>query len=326
MTLPMHKKLYQAWNQYDLEEISNINGISGGLINETFRVACTRNELYIVQKLQNIFSRDLMADIDVIAEHLEKDGWECPRPLKTKHGKNFALVHSEIWRVYKYILGNDFSYDSIREKTYSDIGNLLGSFHRSLASLNYAPLHRIEGFHDKDFYISKALNIEKNLYSTKLQPILDEVIKNLEKYSTDIIDSQQVIHGDPRIENILFSLEGMPFTFIDYDTFMFGSIYIDVGDCLRSLLSLKDTSASCHRFQEFFSGYCLGNPEEKMNDAQALSALKYVTLELTLRFLIDSVEQSYFSWDPELYETSSDHNENRAIQHWNLFKKISQEL
>lgn len=115
-------------------------------------------------------------------------------------------------------------------------------------------------------------------------------------------------------------------TFIDYDIFMLGSIYIDIGDCLRSLMSLEDSVTFSCRFQKFVSGYSLGNPEAKIQDTQALSALKYVTLELTLRFLIDSVEQSYFSWNPELYKTASDHNEDRARQHWDLFKKISQEL
>jgi len=327
MTLQMlNKELYQAWDHYELEEISDIKSISGGLINESFLVVCEEKNVYIIQKLRKIFSHDLMTDIDVIAGHLEEEGWKCPRPLKTKENMNFALVDSDIWRVYKYILGNDFSSTSFGEKTYFNIGNLLGLFHRSLASLSYAPLHKIEGFHDKIFYINKALSIKRSYYPIKLQPILDEIIEKLERSSKVITSLKQLIHGDPRVENILFSPKGKPFTFIDYDTFMFGSIYIDIGDCLRSLMSLKDDSTLSYRFREFVSGYCVGNHKAMVDGSSALSALKYVTLELTLRFLIDSVEQNYFSWDPELYETSSDHNKDRARQSWDLFKKISQEL
>lgn len=326
MTLTMPKKIYQVWSQYDLEEISDISCISGGLINETYQIINKKNKAYILQKLQKIFDQDLMADIEVIAEYLEKRGWQCPKPLKTKDGEVFVRLDSEIWRTYEYISGNDFSSISIGNKFYFEVGESLGLFHKDLASLNYTPLHKIEGFHNKDFYLQKALKIEKNIYPVELQSILKEFLENLERYSLVLKDHYQLIHGDPRVENILFSSKGSPFTFIDYDTFMLGSVYIDIGDCLRSLMSLEDKEGLSYRFQKFVLGYSLGNPESKIQCSDALSALKYVTLELTLRFSIDSVEQSYFFWNRELYETAADHNKVRAIQHWNLFKKISQEL
>jgi len=322
----MRRKIHQVWGQYKLEEISDIEGISGGLINETYRITNKRSKAYILQKLQKIFNQKLMTDIEVIAEHLEKNGWKCPRPLKTKGDKNFAILESEIWRTYEYIHGNDFLSISIGKKIYFEVGKLLGAFHRSLASLEYTPIHRLKGFHDKDFYIEKALKIEKSSYPVTLRPILGEVINGLEMHSSVLRNHLQLVHGDPRVENILFSSDGKPFTFIDYDTFMLGSIYIDAGDCLRSLVSLKDTQTFHYRGEEFVSGYCAGNSEVGIRSPQALFALKYVTLELTLRFLIDSVEQSYFSWNPALYKTASNHNEYRARQHWNLFKKISKEL
>ncbi|MEP7162954.1 MAG: phosphotransferase [Candidatus Moraniibacteriota bacterium] len=159
-----------------------------------------------------------------------------------------------------------------------------------------------------------------------MQGIFDELIQNLDIYSPVLTEHYQLIHGDPRVENILFSSTGNPFTFIDYDTLMLGSTYIDMGDCLRSLMSVEDIAIPVCRFQEFVSGYSLGNPMVKIQDAQVLSALKYVTLELTLRFFIDSIEQNYFSWNPKLYRTAAEQNEDRAWQYWNLFKKINQEL
>lgn len=326
MTLSMNKKIHQVWGQYGLEEISSIKGISGGLINETYKIISKKGKVYILQKLQRIFNQDLMADIEIIAEHLEKNGWKCPSPLKTREGGNFATLGSEMWRVYEYIPGNDFSSITLEKNIYFEIGEIIGLFHRSLATLEYTPLHKIEGFHDKYFYIEKALNIEKSLYPVKLQYILDDVIEGIETYSSVLTEHHQLIHGDPRVENILFSSKGNPFTFIDYDTFMFESIYLDVGDCLRSLMSLEGSATFFYIFQEFVSGYSLGNPEAKIQNVKALFALKYVTLELTLRFLIDSVEQSYFSWNPKLYETATEHNEDRARQYWNLFKKINQKL
>lgn len=326
MTLKMLKKIHQVWSEYDLEEISDIKSISGGLINETYQIINNKDTVYILQKLQRIFDQNLMADIQVIAEHLEKKKWKCPKPLRTKEEEVFVRLDSEIWRTYEYIPGNDFSSISIGKKFYFEVGEKLSLLHKDLASLIYTPLHKLEGFHNKDFYLQKALKIEKELYPIELQAIFEELIDNLQEYSRVLEYHCQLIHGDPRVENILFSSNGNPSTFIDYDTFMVGSVYIDIGDCLRSLMLLKDNRAFSYRLQEFISGYSVGNPERNIEYIDALSALKYVTLELSLRFLIDSVEQNYFFWNREQYKTAADHNEVRAIRHWDLFKKISKEL
>lgn len=321
-----HEKLQQAWKQYDLSKMAEVKKLSGGLINETFRITTEEHSKYIVQRLQGILSKDLMSDFEAIARHLTKHGWTCPMLAHSKNGDNHVLIQSEIWRIYRYIEAKDFSLDFFHKETYFDIGELLGALHKSLSAFKYLPLHKIEGFHDKDFYITKALKIERRLYPESLRDILDNIVDNLQRFSKNLQDFRQLIHGDPRIENILFSSENKPCTFIDYDTFMFASIYIDIGDCLRSLMSLDDRSDFAERIRQFIEGYRKGNPEIELSYDETLSALKYVTLELALRFLIDSVEQSYFSWDFERYESSAKHNEDRAQQYWNLFNKIDNEL
>jgi len=326
MISSMHKKIQQVWEQYDLGGIVEVEKLSGGLINETFYVINNDQSRYIVQHLQGIFDKDLMRDFEIIAEHLTKQGWTCPILVHSKNGSNYVLIQSEIWRVYKYIEAKDFLLEFLNEEAYFDIGNLLGSLHKSLSTLEYLPLHKVEGFHDKDFYINKAFMIERSLYPESLRDALDNIVDNLQRYSKNLENFRQLIHGDPRIENILFSSENKPYTFIDYDTFMFASIYIDIGDCLRSLMSLDDKLGFAERIRQFIVGYCKGNPEVALGYDEALSALKCVTLELALRFLIDSVDQSYFSWDSEHYVSSTKHNEARAKQFWDLFNKIDKEL
>lgn len=325
MISSMHKKIYHVWGQYDLGRIAEIKKLLGGLINETYYVINDGQSEYIVQRLQGIFSKCLMNDIEAIAEHLVNQGWRCPMLVHSKNGDNHILIQSEIWRVYKYIDAKDFSLDLLSDDSYFEIGNLLGSLHKSLSTMKYFPLHKIKGFHDKNFYINKAL-VKQGSYSESLRGILEKVLNNLEKYSKNLENFKQLIHGDPRIENILFSSKNKPCTFIDYDTFMFSSIYIDIGDCLRSLMSLDDRLSFSNRIKQFIDGYQKGNHEVGLSYNEAVSALKYVTLELTLRFLIDSVEQKYFIWDPEHYESSAEHNEVRARQSWDLFNKIDQEL
>merc|ERR1712176_809817 len=51
-------------------------------------------------------------------------------------------------------------------------------------------------------------------------------------------DEPQIIHGDPKLPNVLFSSAANPpepYTIIDWETYLWGSVWLDLGDLLRSL-------------------------------------------------------------------------------------------
>ena len=76
----------------------------------------------------------------------------------------------------------------------------------------------------------------------------------------------------------------------------------------------------------FVEGYQESNVGGKVNHKEAVTSLKYITLELTLRFIIDTVKQKYFTWDSKKYKSASEHNKIRALQFWDLYNQISKEL
>jgi Ser/Thr protein kinase RdoA (MazF antagonist) len=323
----MTSLIHSVWSQYKIGEIAEEEIIRGGLINETYKITNKSGDVYVLQQLGGIFSGSLMQDISVITRHLEGRGWICPTPLETNYHQNFVCVESRLWRAYKYIPGKDISKCCRKGcDTYFECGKILGKLHQCLNSLDYRPHHKLEGFHEKEYYTNKALRINRDSYHIELQAIFWNVVEDLEKNSVVLRGPYQLIHGDPRVENIIFTKDGKSLTFIDYDTFMYGSVYVDIGDCLRSLFLLGGEVSLQDRLRRFMQGYNLENPRVTLRKSKVIKSLNYVILELTLRFIIDSVEQRYFSWDMKLYKTAADHNRYRAIEHWNLYKEVNKKL
>jgi len=137
----------------------------------------------------------------------------------------------------------------------------------------------------------------------------------------DQVSSPQLIHADPRTGNMLFR-EGKPFTVIDFDTYMVDSIWVDLGDMLRSLCEDvaegRDGTLSPEDIRRVVDGYREAaevghDPDEFFK--WAISAGKRITLELTARFLNDTVIP-YFAPDPERYATREEFDRERAeLQH-----------
>lgn len=311
---------------YDIGSISRIEVLKSGRINKTYYVKSIHNNEFIVQTLHKMWGKSLMEDINVVTIYLSKKGWDCPQLLRSRQGDMFCEVNGNLWRVYTYVKGNSFPQWHIDKNLHKDIGSALGLLHRDLRLLDYKPRHILEGFHEKDFYIKKAISIDTHRYPRRLQDIYDDTITNMEKYGSSFSGKKQMIHGDPRIENILCMGKPPHFVFLDYDTLMIGSVYTDIGDCLRSLMLVSDNLDFKKIITEFLLGYNAVNKESKILHSSSLHAVKYVTLELCLRFMIDSVEKCYFSWDGKKYESQEAYSEARALASWELFNKLNQSL
>lgn len=327
MVAPIPRKLIKKISElYHLGNVVNYKFLGGGIINKTYYIKNEGGEEFIVQKLHSAFQKNLTQDIYVITQYLLKKQWICSELLRTKDANTFCEIDRSVWRVYRYVRGESFSTKCIQGDLYRNIGSLLGLLHKDLKAFEYTPKHILNGFHDGNFYIQKARRISKGRYSEKLQGILEDVLVSMEHNSNILSKNLQFIHGDPKVENVIYTDHYKPFTFIDYDTFMIGSVFIDIGDCLRSLLGLSSDTDNINRIEEFLTGYNSVDGDEVLLYDDAVLAVKYITLELCLRFIIDSVEKTYFSWDSTRYVTQEAHNEARALAAWNLFCSLSQSL
>lgn len=295
-------------NEYYNLDISKdtLHKINFGLTNITycFEVACNK---YILQIVNKKFRREIIDDILMLSGKLKKLSWQTIELLKTINGNYFAIYNDQIIRIYCYLEGSMFTERITIEKSFL-LGEFLSKFHYSLQMIDYIPKHKIPNFHNFLYYEQTKKNYFEKNFLTKYANICNILQTN----EYPILDDKiQLIHGDARLENILFDQNNNPFTLIDYDTFMLGSVFIDIGDLLRSIVlnNLKETNLK-NIFNAFIEGYIgYNNLFRKILEIDRFYiACKYITIELCNRFLIDIVENSYFSWDENVFSSREDSN------------------
>jgi Ser/Thr protein kinase RdoA (MazF antagonist) len=140
---------------------------------------------------------------------------------------------------------------------------------------------------------------------------------------------QYIVHNDPKMSNIIFDSNGSG-TLIDLDTCARGSRPIDMGDALRSWCKVEVDGgtqfsyeyARCALEGYFKEAYAILTPRE----VQAIpAAVTTVSLELAMRYAIDSVEGRTFAWDASQYASAREHNHIRTRESLVYARSIDQQ-
>ena len=80
-------------------------------------------------------------------------------------------------------------------------------------------------------------------------------------------------------------------------------------------------------FEAALRGYCEATPglfqsEELLS---IVCGLETISLELTVRFLADALNESYFGWDKNAYASASEHNLERARGQWAFARSVGKQ-
>lgn len=299
--------------------------LTKGSINQTFKLIIN-DKNYILQKINsNIFNENVIIDMINITEYL-KDYIIIPRLLNNDNDY-YIKYENNIYRIYNYIEGNDIDKTNINNLEIYKLGEYLYKYHKILNNCDYIPKHHLKDFHNTEIYINKIKNILNEYdYKTK-NNILDMINFYNDKYN-NLFNDKQLIHGDTRIENILYN--NGEYIMIDYDTIMIGSIYIDIGDLCRSLFTnLEDNSIKYNKelHINFIKGYYNNdlNMEYEIFENICINSTLIICLELSIRFYIDYIEDYYFGYNEKKYLSRKEHNLNRANISYNLFNNIRNE-
>ena len=151
----------------------------------------------------------------------------------------------------------------------------------------------------------------------ELYAIFQEYVTGVADFTTGVT---QLVHGDPKISNVLFKkFSSNAICFVDLDTFAFMPVALEIGDALRSWCNpLPEDHQNSHFNLEFFKSALQGyvaNGEHSCEQnivRQVVSSTIRVYLDLIARFLTDTMEDSYFGWDPTKYASRGQHNLARA--------------
>lgn len=336
-------------------EVDEFVPLGSGHINDTLLVTFVSGlpRRAVLQRLNRaVFPEPekIMANLAVLAEHLagclerEPPGAVDPRmvvrPLGGRLGQPYyPSPDGDFWRLLTYVENAEHRESLAAPGSAREAGRGLGLFHRLTADLEPARLaDTLPGFHVTPGYLAAydrrpadgpggdALAAEAHCR---------EVIEAhrglavvLEEAAGRGLIQPRVIHGDPRLANLLFDREsGLVAALVDLDTVKPGLLHYDLGDCLRSCCNPggdDPVDPAEGRFdleicRELLGGY-LAEAGATLGAADydlIYPAVRLLAFELGLRFFSDHLAGNLY------FKTSRPgHNLHRALVQFRLLASI----
>ncbi len=333
-----------------------IREFGNGNINKTYLVtpAGGRGEPFLLQRLNTrVFQQPdlVMGNIRSVMRHLEKRArpadaaigrrWEIPHVLLTGEGSDHWRTNDgSFWRAQRFI-GESRTVDAVRDPDQArEVGYALGTFHSLLSDLPPEELaDTLPGFHVAPGYLAHydqvsvsadtRLSSEEEWCARFIAEHRDWV-PVLERAREQGVLRLRPIHGDPKVNNILFDdATGRAIGMVDLDTIKPGLAQYDIGDCLRS--SCNPDGEETERWQDVRFDPVLGKAvlEGYLAVARGFfdaadfdfvpEAVRLIAFELGLRFFTDHLEgDTYFK------VARRGHNLARALVQLRLAQSIDE--
>jgi Ser/Thr protein kinase RdoA (MazF antagonist) len=231
------------------------------------------------------------------------------------------------------------SFDTIRDMDHArEVGYALGAFHTLLSDLSPERLSdTLEGFHITPRYMQhydKVLakygagsspDVQYCRRFVSERSVLAHVLENARAQGRLLL---RVIHGDPKVNNIMMDTSsGQAVSIIDLDTVKPGLAHYDIGDCLRSGCNALGEETEAWEKVRFDTDFCGAILEGYLSTARKFlsgndfeylyESIRLIAFELGLRFFTDYLEGNvYFK------VRGPEHNLARALVQFKLAESI----
>jgi N-acetylhexosamine 1-kinase len=321
------------------EKLWEIHKIPHGKIHESYFVQeqSVHTPAFVLQKINtHVFPqwKRAFANFNAVSTFFRKKNQLAPELIPSKAGSFFVESHG-IWRLQRYIPSEHFeilpSLDLAKEA-----GILLGKFHRTALRMDVSQLKsNVPDFHNTPKYYRRLKRVLRNPKRRNvLRASLDKALACIEERSALIHTFAEMektkplrrilCHNDPKLANMLFEKKnGKGLCLIDWDTLDLGLLPYDFGDSARSLYRDSSKNFDVKAFHNFCEGYLkiMQSKLSAMTRSLLFVGVKVVTLELSMRFLID-----YLLQDP-YFKVSTPHQnlENALLQQKRLLQMEAQE-
>jgi hypothetical protein len=341
-------------------EITNIKPFGNGNINATYLVSLQgiksqfSTDSFVLQRIStNVFPepklvmQNIRSYSDHVRDRLAKNPlerrWEVPQVLLTDQGQDYWLTENgEYWRSLSFITDSQ-SFDVMENASQArEVGYALGTFHYLTSDLPSEKLaDTLVGFHITPQYLSKYQEVlAKSKIQIKLKnsPELNycfQIISDRQGLANILEDAKvsgklplRTMHGDPKVNNILFDQQtNLAMSIIDLDTVKSGLIHYDIGDCLRSGCNPLGEEVSEWETVKFdaelcsaiLSGYLeVGRSFLTEYDYHYIyEAIRVITFELGLRFFTD-----YLAGNQYFTVKYPEHNLLRSLVQFRLLESL----
>lgn len=290
-----------------------------GLINATFLVTA-KGAQYILQRINgSVFPEPerIMSNLPVLEKHLAtRAASELRIPILVPARDGLPFVRDGrggFWRLMEFIPNTRglTRIDDLEQAR--EVGRILGRFHVLVSDL---PVDRLAvtlpGFHVTPGYLERFEQVLAACTTARSEALSQAIAcVTARQARVDVLEVARqaghlpvrVIHGDPKLDNILFDrVTGRAVSLIDLDTVQAGLVHYDVGDCLRSCCNLSRGSARANA--GFDLDLCRAILSAYANETRDLlgpaeiellfDAIRLIPFELALRFLTDHLENDRY--------------------------------
>jgi Ser/Thr protein kinase RdoA (MazF antagonist) len=283
----------------------------GGLINKTYLAGDPPR--WVVQWVNPLFKPSVHDDIEAVTAHVAARGMITPRLLRTDDGALCAVDDSGAWRVMSFVPGRTIhKVDS--PKLAAAGGALVARFHAALDDLEWSYHHVRPGAHDTPAHMDALAAVATEGAAGALAT---RILEAWRTWPGRLDLPVRHAHGDLKISNLRFDDAGDGVCLLDLDTLALLSLDVELGDAWRSWCNPVGEDATETRFDlELFRAAANGYLQQRAVSADEADALvlgiERICLELAARFCRDVVEDRYFGWNADRFESRAAHNLFRA--------------
>jgi len=343
-------------NSVHAAEIQNIKPFGNGNINTTFLVTLQGIESkswttsFVLQRINtHVFPQPqlVMQNMRIYSDHVRdrltknplERRWEVPQVLLTDQGQDYWLTENgEYWRSLSFIADSQ-SFDVMENASQArEVGYALGTFHYLTSDLPPEKLaDTLVGFHITPQYLRQYQEVlaKSKIPSSAELNYCFQIISDRQGLANILEDAKRseklplrTMHGDPKVNNILFDQKtNLAMSIIDLDTVKSGLIHYDIGDCLRSgcnplgeeVAEWESVNFDVELCSAILAGYLeIGRDFLTEYDyAYIYEAIKVITFELGLRFFTD-----YLAGNQYFTVKYPEHNLQRSLVQFRLLESI----
>ena len=339
------------------ESINIVEKHGKGVIHDTYLVKLGgQGDSFILQRINTQVFKEpelIMQNLRLVCEHVHDlkrladlridSGWKMLHIIPARNNRDFFIdTKGGFWRALSLIDGAHSLEKIANLDNAREVGRALGVFHHLTGNLDPGLLHdTLPGFHNIELYLSQ--------YDQCLSAGISRELAGPEKYCRQFVGDRRhwapvlengrkhnkltmrVIHGDPKINNVMVDNgTGTAVSIIDLDTVKPGLLLYDIGDCLRSCCNMQGEEARDFDGVRFNLGRCEAVLSGYMGAAHGcltprdfdffFDAIRLIPFELGLRFYTDYLEGNiYFKI------SHPSHNLDRAMVQFRLVESVEQQ-
>lgn len=307
----------EVLDAYGIDQLDDVRVLSGGRVNTSY-ASVVGNTTSVFQRLADKSFGESTVASHHVGWHLAQQGWSAPSFIPTRHG-TLAITDAagNTWRQQTFIDSDGRLPAQLTVDTVAAAGTMLGKWHKVVQHIPLVPQITATTLHDTEYHSQRLKNYRDQLPAKHLKILAKQVLDAYETLPIQDDATEQVVHGDPKLDNMLFR-DSLPFTLIDFDTLMIGSPWWDVGDMMRSVLAHQFRSGNSPDPAELrlltdayrdAAGLAMSKEDTYLC---AMQSTGKIALELSMRYLYDTVDNNYFQWNGGNEESRHNYLGNRA--------------